>query len=114
MIDPNKKVTLYCTFRGKCHRVPSDYCWIYSIYHIEIDQTTRNWILEDEFATTNLRTVWNEKGRGDIQNILHLSCRFDEKEKAKTDCKKHKIEKNLFLNDVGDVGKGFWSIVGTT
>ncbi|PIC46229.1 hypothetical protein B9Z55_005987 [Caenorhabditis nigoni] len=103
MVEPNKTVKVYFTFKGKCHRVPSDYCWIYNIYHIVIGQKDTAFIKEDEFSSMNLRTVWNENGKGDINNILHLACLFDEKAKVKHECKGHKIDRGLHLNDQGEV-----------
>ncbi|EGT44010.1 hypothetical protein CAEBREN_11462 [Caenorhabditis brenneri] len=104
MVEPAKSVTLYFTFKAKCHRIPSDYCWIYSIYHIPIDDKSVAWIKEDEFSSSNLRTVWNERGKDkNIENILHLSCKFDGKAKPKTECKRHKINLSLFLNAAGEV-----------
>uniref|UniRef100_A0A8R1I9V4 Major sperm protein n=1 Tax=Caenorhabditis japonica TaxID=281687 RepID=A0A8R1I9V4_CAEJA len=107
MLEPNKKTTLHFTFRGDCHRVPSDYCWIYSIYHIVIPERKRIWILDDEFSTANIRVVWNELGRGEIENILHLSSKFDPKfvkrSKEWKECKRHRIQKKIYLNDTGEV-----------
>ncbi|KAF1768294.1 hypothetical protein GCK72_000106 [Caenorhabditis remanei] len=104
MIEAGGKAKIYCTFKGKCHRVPSDYCMIYSIYHIVIDEKSTALIKEDEFSSSNLRAVWNKKGRGvEIKNILHLSCKFDEKAKPEHTCKHHKIGRIIDLNDHGEV-----------
>uniref|UniRef100_A0A1I7TY67 Major sperm protein n=1 Tax=Caenorhabditis tropicalis TaxID=1561998 RepID=A0A1I7TY67_9PELO len=104
MLESGQSVTLKFTFKAKCHRVPSDYCWIYSVYHIEIDENSAAFIKEDEFSSSNIRSVWNEKGRGDIENILHLSCKFDETGmKPKNECRRHTIAKKLFLNPEGEV-----------
>ncbi|CAI2353196.1 unnamed protein product [Caenorhabditis sp. 36 PRJEB53466] len=104
MVEPSKKVTLYFTFKGTCSRLPSDYCWIYSVYQISIDQKSLEFIKLDEFGSTNLRAVWNEQGRGDIANILHLSSRFDITAKPKFTCKNHKNKaRRIQLNEIGEV-----------
>lgn len=113
MIDPGGKATLYFTFKGRCHRVPSDYCWIYSIYQLVVDEKTTAFIKEDEFSSQNLRSAWIKHGRKQVNNILHLASSF-KAGKPKFECRDgHRkfLERKIYLNDLGDVGKFIFNTV---
>lgn len=106
MIEPYMSATIYCTFRAnKCQSLPRDYCWNYDVDQIQISEEDTKFIKEDEFSSGNLRKVWNENCKGDIEHFHLLCCVFPQDKKAKYDCKEHRrmVDRGLHLNDQGEV-----------
>ncbi|CAB3398089.1 unnamed protein product [Caenorhabditis bovis] len=102
-VNPGEKCKIFFTFKGRIQRIPNDYCWFYSIYHIEIPRQRLEWVNEEEFSTTRLRSIWKEYGDKPVKNILYLACVFDSTFSEHRDCKRHFVNEVIILNDDGEV-----------
>ncbi|CAD6186938.1 unnamed protein product [Caenorhabditis auriculariae] len=105
VVYPEATTTLYFTFRSKCHRVPDDYAWFYTVYQIEVPSTRLKWLKEDEFSSTHARSIWREHGRKPVDNLLFLAATFEEINDGEPhrECQRHFPIQPVMVNEEGNV-----------
>ncbi|CAI5453323.1 unnamed protein product [Caenorhabditis angaria] len=103
MVNPRSIIKLFFTFKSRCHRIPDDFCWIYSIYQLPIPPDMINLVKEDEFSTTTIRRIWKKNGEKLVDRILHLPVIFTENASENRDCMKHVTNQIIIVNDQGEV-----------